>query len=180
LQANLVGIILLGAAVTQVALAAWYFIIDGIMLVQLLFYGHDDLRKYGRPPRKASALARIHERGHLGQSLTRQFEEFSPWDDVKLLGFCVAGGIAAWGIYMTLGLYANPETFAIKIPEGFHPLSFGAQSFIFYDCGCTGPMDAMMRQGSGWPQLRSSPPLAFPRFGPAISVRSGERSLSTP
>ncbi|TKA55385.1 hypothetical protein B0A53_02309 [Rhodotorula sp. CCFEE 5036] len=123
--ANLVGIILLGAAVTQVALAAWYFIIDGIMLVQLLFYGHDDLRKYGRPPRKASALARIHERGHLGQSLTRQFEEFSPWDDVKLLGFCVAGGIAAWGIYMTLGLYANPETFAIKIPEGFHPLSFG-------------------------------------------------------
>ncbi|KAG0666124.1 hypothetical protein C6P46_005475 [Rhodotorula mucilaginosa] len=144
--ANLVGIILLGAAVTQVALAAWYFIIDGIMLVQLLFYGHDDLRRYGRPPRKASALARIHERGHLGQSLTRQFEEFSPWDDVKLLGFCVAGGIAAWGIYMTLGLYANPETFAIKIPEGFHPLSFDLLAELPFILGAVLPIifDAAM------------------------------------
>lgn len=124
LQLNLVGVIVLKAALTQKALAAWYLIADSIMLVQMLFFGHDDLK--WRPPQPAKAAVRIENRKNTPwyHALTQQFMEFSIWDDIKLLGFCVMGGIAVWGLYLTLGLYNDPEHFAIEIPLGYHPASF--------------------------------------------------------
>ncbi|GAA5980622.1 hypothetical protein JCM10908_001712 [Rhodotorula pacifica] len=99
-------------------LAVWF-------LADIMFiYGHDDLK--WRPPQQSTAFARIQNRKRRPwyHALTLQFQDFSVWDDVKLLAFCVAGGVACWGIYMMLGLYANPEEFAVEIPEGYHAASF--------------------------------------------------------
>lgn len=120
----MIGIIVLGAAITQQALAAWYFLADAVMLVQLLAFGHDDLTR--RPPQPLKSFVRIEGRKRKPwlHAMSRQFEVFSPWDNVKLLGFCVLGGIASWGLYLTLGLYNKHDTFAIDVPEGYHPASF--------------------------------------------------------
>ncbi|KAL7340983.1 hypothetical protein BJY59DRAFT_694431 [Rhodotorula toruloides] len=49
---------------------------------------------------------------------------YSLWDDVKLLLFCIAAGLAAGGIYLTLGIYHDPEHFAIEVPRALDVKSF--------------------------------------------------------
>jgi hypothetical protein len=107
---NLAGIILLGAPVTQKILAAWYALIgtfwcithrhsladspvlaDFIMLVQLIMFGHDDLSS--RPPQRTSNFLKICERDKKPRyaAMMRHFGQFSTWDCVKLLAFCLLG-----------------------------------------------------------------------------------------
>ncbi|KAG0666123.1 hypothetical protein C6P46_005474 [Rhodotorula mucilaginosa] len=121
---NLAGIILLGAPVTQKILAAWYALIDFIMLVQLIMFGHDDLSS--RPPQRTSNFLKICERDKKPRyaAMMRHFGQFSTWDCVKLLAFCLLGGATACGWYLTLGLRNDPHGFEIEIPRGFDEKSF--------------------------------------------------------
>ncbi|GAA5876329.1 hypothetical protein JCM3774_003724 [Rhodotorula dairenensis] len=95
-----------------------------IMLVQLLMYGHDDLAS--RPPQRTSNFLRICEREKRPRyaAMMRHFGQFSTWDCVKLLAFCLLGGATACGWYLTFGLRNDPVGFEIEIPRGFEEKSF--------------------------------------------------------
>ncbi|GAA5980624.1 hypothetical protein JCM10908_001713 [Rhodotorula pacifica] len=121
---NLAGIVLLGAPATQKILAAWYAVIDLIMLVQLVMYGHDDLPS--RPPRRTTNFLRICEREKHPRwaAVMRHFNHFSTWDCIKLLSFCCLAGTTACGWYMALGLRNDPSGFEVHVPKGFDEKSF--------------------------------------------------------
>ncbi|GAA5835174.1 hypothetical protein JCM11251_006635 [Rhodosporidiobolus azoricus] len=106
---NLVGIIMMGPQITQIFLAAWYFIADLLMLLQLVFFGHSD---WPAPPSKPTSnfLAKQKRKKRpLWNRLCEQFISFSVWDDVKLLVSCILAGISWWGIYLLVQVSKDPD-----------------------------------------------------------------------
>ncbi|GAA5976808.1 hypothetical protein JCM11641_000877 [Rhodosporidiobolus odoratus] len=104
---NFIGIVLLGAQLTQIFLAAWYTLADGSMLIELLLFGHDD---WPAPRVKPSSnYVKISTRTGWWKKVCEQFWTFSVWDDAKLAISCVLGGIAWFGIYTTIMVYQNPD-----------------------------------------------------------------------
>ncbi|GAA5980620.1 hypothetical protein JCM10908_001711 [Rhodotorula pacifica] len=121
---NLIGICVIGAPLTQKALAFWYTGADLVLLVQILYYGHYDLP--WRKPDRASAFVKVHSRRSdtLTGRLARHFAEITPWQSVQLLLFAVAFGVAWWAGFVMLGLHTDRENFKIEIPMGYKPISF--------------------------------------------------------
>ncbi|BGP21641.1 hypothetical protein JCM10295v2_000516 [Rhodotorula toruloides] len=122
---NLLGVILGKLPPTQLALGIWHVTTDCILLVQLSFFGHLD--PFAPDPQPTRAFNKLRERKKKHPrwyKVTVAFMSFSLWDDVKLLLFCIAAGLAAGGIYLTLGLYQDPEHFAIEVPHVLDLKSF--------------------------------------------------------
>ncbi|BGO96615.1 hypothetical protein NBRC10513v2_000553 [Rhodotorula toruloides] len=92
---------------------------------QLSFFGHLD--PFAPDPRPTMVFAKLRQRKRRHPRwyrITLAFMSYSLWDDVKLLLFCIAAGLAAGGIYLTLGLYHDPEHFAIEVPHALDLKSF--------------------------------------------------------
>ncbi|BGP04760.1 Putative vacuolar membrane transporter for cationic amino acids [Rhodotorula toruloides] len=112
---NLLGVILGKLPPTQLALGIWY----------LSFFGH--LRPFAPDPQPTLVFSKLRERKRKHPRwyrITLAFMSYSLWDDVKLLLFCIAAGLAAGGIYLTLGIYHDPEHFAIEVPRALDLKSF--------------------------------------------------------
>ncbi|GAA5857119.1 hypothetical protein JCM8547_007971 [Rhodosporidiobolus lusitaniae] len=106
---NLIGIFLLGAQITQIFLAGFYCIADGLLLIELLFFGHSD---WGAPNPKPSKVLVHTQKGRHGpkwEKFCETFYSFSVWDDAKLLISCVLAGISWWGLYTVYQLQVNPD-----------------------------------------------------------------------
>ncbi|KAJ8296934.1 hypothetical protein OF846_000200 [Rhodotorula toruloides] len=137
---NLLGVILGKLPPTQLALGIWYVTTDCILLLQassapfpfvvrvrliLSFFGH--LRPFAPDPQPTLVFSKLRERKRKHPRwyrITLAFMSYSLWDDVKLLLFCIAAGLAAGGIYLTLGIYHDPEHFAIEVPRALDLKSF--------------------------------------------------------
>ncbi|GAA6047008.1 hypothetical protein NBRC10513_001688 [Rhodotorula toruloides] len=102
-----------------------YLFGDFVNLLGLSFFGHLD--PFAPDPRPTMVFAKLRQRKRRHPRwyrITLAFMSYSLWDDVKLLLFCIAAGLAAGGIYLTLGLYHDPEHFAIEVPHALDLKSF--------------------------------------------------------
>ncbi|GEM06330.1 hypothetical protein Rt10032_c01g0347 [Rhodotorula toruloides] len=125
---NLLGAIIGKLPPTQLGLASWYTAVDVTMLIQLGLYGHLD--PLAPDPKPTEVFARLRERKKKHPrwyKVTVAFMSFSAWDDIKLLLFCIAAGLAAGGLYLTLGLHNDPEHFVIEEPRKLDPKSLGVK-----------------------------------------------------
>ncbi|BGP04762.1 Putative vacuolar membrane transporter for cationic amino acids [Rhodotorula toruloides] len=128
---NLLGAVLGKLPPTQLALAIWYTAVDVTMIIQLLFFGHlDPLAPDPKPTKVFVKLQERKKKHPRWYKITVAFMSFSAWDDMKLLLFCIAAGLAVGGIYLTLGLHNDPEHFVIEEPRVLDPksLAFGVAS----------------------------------------------------
>ncbi|BGO96617.1 Putative vacuolar membrane transporter for cationic amino acids [Rhodotorula toruloides] len=128
---NLLGAVLGKLPPTQLALAIWYTAVDVTMIIQLRFFGHlDPLAPDPKPTKVFVKLQERKKKHPRWYKITVAFMSFSAWDDIKLLLFCIAAGLAAGGIYLTLGLHNDPEHFVIEEPRVLDPksLAFGIVS----------------------------------------------------
>lgn len=121
---NLAGLALLGAAPTQVVLAAWYCIADGTLAIELFCFGHSDWGT--RDPRKAHDLIRRIQRHDTPWwwRVTAHFRNFTVWDDIVLLCVLVLLCTTAWGAWAVVGLWLHPDTFSVHIPTEWDTKSF--------------------------------------------------------
>ncbi|GAA5857115.1 hypothetical protein JCM8547_007967 [Rhodosporidiobolus lusitaniae] len=106
---NLIGIFLLGAQITQIALAGFYFIADGLLLIELFCFGHADWGAPSPQPSKALVRSQAGRRGRRWEKFCVTFYSFSVWDSAKLLVSCVLAGISWWGLYTVYQLQVNPD-----------------------------------------------------------------------
>ncbi|BGP12728.1 Putative vacuolar membrane transporter for cationic amino acids [Rhodosporidiobolus nylandii] len=106
---NVVGIILLGAQLTQIFLAVWYCLADTCLFIQLMWFGHrDPLAPHIKP--STNLLAKLDRKNHpRWLRFCEQFYSYSVWDDVSLAIGCIAGGMAWWGIWTVIQLQKNPD-----------------------------------------------------------------------
>ncbi|GAA5976803.1 hypothetical protein JCM11641_000876 [Rhodosporidiobolus odoratus] len=119
---NLVGIIMLGAQLTQILLAAWYAVVDSIMLIEMLMYGHSDRpAPYIKPT--TNFLQKKRRRGWW-LKICQQFETFSTWDCIKLGAGCVVGSIAWFGLWTIMSVHQNPD-YVIEHKTEISDLAFG-------------------------------------------------------
>ncbi|GAA5908341.1 PQ-loop repeat-containing protein [Sporobolomyces salmoneus] len=122
---NIIGLIVLKKALlTQIFLATWYAIADFFLLIELWLWGHPAPFSW-KPTPAATCKKKLEDeaRSPWIRWFNRQFEDWTLWDNLKLVLSLIILGIAWFGLYTTIQLHSTKGDFELPIPTSHDGLS---------------------------------------------------------